>query len=190
METNQRDEREEIPIAGDFVLTEIFCKSCEFTAETDEHLGDHVIKKHTTWFNCGTCDYRTREKLEIEDHLDKHNQAKYGCEECNVNFTNEENSNSHRIEKHQEQLPSQQVLNTTSWEENESVPFTADNLEVHTKETEVGSILVCNRFVSQMELDNHVTNDDMQAFQNINQRKSYKIPLAPMGVFAHGSVHA
>ena len=37
LETNHRVEREETPIAGDFVLTEIFCKSCEFTAAPDEN---------------------------------------------------------------------------------------------------------------------------------------------------------
>ena len=89
METNHRDDSQEIPIAGDFVLTEFYCKQYEFTAVTDADISEHVLEKHTTWFNCGTCGFKTREKPEIESHLDQHNQDKYKCEECNVQLNNE-----------------------------------------------------------------------------------------------------
>ena len=65
---------------------------------TDADISEHVLEKHTTWFNCGTCGFKTREKPEIESHLDQHNQDKYKCEECNVQLNNETNLIDHRLE--------------------------------------------------------------------------------------------
>ena len=65
--SNHNGAREEVPITGNCVLTEFFCKLCEFTAESNDDLGEHVLKKHTTWFNCVQCDFKTRVKSEMEN---------------------------------------------------------------------------------------------------------------------------
>ena len=59
LETNHKNPSNEGPIAGNFILTEFFCKVCEFTAESDADLSEHIRDKHTTCYNCGTCDYNT-----------------------------------------------------------------------------------------------------------------------------------
>ena len=59
--SNHNTAEKQVTIAGGFVLTEFFCKHCDFTAETEDAVSEHVLQNHAAK------DMQTEEQIDVAE---------------------------------------------------------------------------------------------------------------------------
>ena len=139
LKTNHKANIEDVPIAGNFILTEFFCKTCDFTAETENGVSEHVVQKHMPWFNCDLCDYKTKEKHEIENQLESHQHRSTKTSDASSVSTEDNNGSKEDTANHQS--PGVTFFDCTSCEFRTKI-FSEFKIHIDTKHSKVQISLV------------------------------------------------
>ena len=107
MEKHVRNNIHEVKIQNKTIVeidSKLFnCHICEFEANTDEKMDEHMIGKHE-FVQCGRCEYIAADKDIMKKHMMKHTGAYvYNCGTCEFEATKEELLENHIENKHTKQ---------------------------------------------------------------------------------------
>ena len=178
------------------------CEKCEFEAETQEALTEHVEVDHNRLHGCLQCEYRTKDAMHLQHHVDYVHKNKgfqretavnelFGCDECGQKYIKLIYLEAHKNEVHPVNAnPGGRLSFPVSPIESPKTPQVACNfLGCHYKGTQRANVARHTQFMHQSGKESVYNEDETFTCIVCNFHTDNKVVINKHIKTAHNDQH-